>query len=174
MSLRYLRNGKPGNCVECLRCAQAEKSKDTQWRAERREYMRKYARERYRGTFSSDVRQRGRVPDTQYRTVRKLRSRLAGAFKAQAIRKSKSSELYGIDWVAIVEHLGPQPSPDHTIDHIRPCSSFDHSDPDQVKECWSPENLRWLHKDLNYIKNDRPEEEFQDLLTCNAALASLL
>lgn len=41
------------------------------------------------------------------------------------------------------------------IDHVKPCSKFDLSDPDQVKECFSWKNLRPLRADKNTKKNSK-------------------
>ena len=41
------------------------------------------------------------------------------------------------------------------IDHIAPCASFDHSDPDQVRECWQLSNLQPLWAADNLSKGAR-------------------
>lgn len=83
--------------------------------------------------------------DTRFALVECLRSRLYHAVKTQDATKLPADE-YGIDWQAIVDHLGPCPGGrgEWHIDHIIPCCAFDHTDPEQVRACWSPENLRWL------------------------------
>ena len=41
------------------------------------------------------------------------------------------------------------------IDHIRPCASFDLTDPDQQKECFNYKNLQPLWAKDNLTKGDR-------------------
>lgn len=48
------------------------------------------------------------------------------------------------------------------IDHIRPCSSFDPSDPAQVKECFHFYNLQPLWVIENLKKSDSWDESPQD------------
>lgn len=62
---------------------------------------------------------------------------------------------YGIDYKAILKHLGPHPGADYHLDHIKPCCMFDHNDPEQIKECWSPSNLQWLPASVNLSKGGK-------------------
>ena len=41
------------------------------------------------------------------------------------------------------------------VDHIKPCSSFDHTDPEQVKQCWHYTNLQPLWAEDNLAKSDK-------------------
>ena len=41
------------------------------------------------------------------------------------------------------------------IDHIRPCSSFDFSDPEQQKKCFHFSNLQPLWDEINTVKSNR-------------------
>ena len=41
------------------------------------------------------------------------------------------------------------------IDHIKPCSKFDLSDPDQQKKCFNYKNLQPLWKMENVLKDDK-------------------
>lgn len=112
--------------------------------AARKQYRREWAAMRYR-------------TDESYRITECLRSRLRKAVKSYSAGDSPSPSLHGIDWTAIVEHLGPCPGLRHEwhIDHIIPCCVFDHSNLEQVHICWAPENLRWLPK----VNNRRKIEE---------------
>ena len=42
-----------------------------------------------------------------------------------------------------------------SIDHIIPMSMFDHSDPEQIKKCWSLSNLRPLTISENSRKGNK-------------------
>lgn len=94
--------------------------------------------------------------DDLFRTKHNLRSRLRLAFKAYSTRGKVGKAVdYDIDWNAICEKLGPRPGDNYHIDHIKPCCIFDHNDPIQVAECWSPENLQWLPASENLRKGGR-------------------
>ena len=68
--------------------------------------------------------------------------------------KVMTSKEYGIDYRAIIDHLGPCPGDrvEYHIDHIRPLCDFDLNDPCQVQEAMSPENFQWLLADDNLAK----------------------
>lgn len=84
----------------------------------------------------------------------RIRNRVYKAIKQQLADKIFTVDGYGIDVSAIVAHIGlcPGNHRDWHIDHIRPLSSFDLSDPDQVREAFSPENHQWLTAEENMQK----------------------
>lgn len=91
-----------------------------------------------------------------------LRTRVRAAFtkySGSKRRKSKNSRQYGIDYQAILDHLGPCPGDrkDYHIDHIIPISLFDFDDPEQVRLAFLPENHQWLYKDDNLAKSNKFE-----------------
>ncbi len=72
--------------------------------------------------------------------------------------KMMVSSKYGIDYKAIIEHLGPHPNTrgikgDFHIDHIIPVSAFDLTDLEQIKIAFAPSNHRWLLAHENRSKN---------------------
>jgi len=71
--------------------------------------------------------------------------------------KEISSNKYGINFLAIIEHLKPFPKDieNYHKDHIIPASWFDHNNLKEIKWCWSPENFQWLRKELNLWKHDK-------------------
>ena len=74
--------------------------------------------------------------------------------------KAISSKKYGIDYKAIIKKLTPLPFPiseinNYHIDHIRPCKFFDLTNPDEVKQCFSANNLQWLTARENMSKGCR-------------------
>jgi len=71
--------------------------------------------------------------------------------------KIRKSGEYGIDYGAIINHLGPHPNTLGKkgvwhIDHILPLSAFDLNDPEQIKLAFAPENHQWLLAKQNLIK----------------------
>ena len=88
-----------------------------------------------------------------------MRCRLANSlYKAMKLYtetgKVMSSKEYGIDYDAIIKKLGYPPAKDYHIDHIQPVSSFDLTDPEQVRRAFAPDNLRWLAAKLNMAINN--------------------
>jgi hypothetical protein len=88
-----------------------------------------------------------------------LRTRINAAFKrySQAKRKSKSANEYGIDYQAIIDHIGycPGNREDYHIDHVLPLSLFNFDDPEQVRIAFLPENHQWLLKEENISKSNK-------------------
>lgn len=87
----------------------------------------------------------------------RLRTRLYKAFRAYSQGgKVKRADEYGVDYLAIMTHLGPCPgSGDWHIDHVRPLASFDFDDPKQVVEAFAPSNHQWLPAQENREKHDK-------------------
>jgi hypothetical protein len=103
--------------------------------------------------------------DPVFRLTKNLRRRLSLAFKAQKGRKSQTTlGLIGCSRDKLRQHLVSQFREGMTlenhgkvwhIDHIRPCSSFDLSDPNQAILCFHYSNLQPLFADENMRKGDR-------------------
>lgn len=86
--------------------------------------------------------------------VIRLRNRLRKALVASIGGKTKPSHEYA-DFTAILNHLGPCPGPlsEWEIDHIRPLSLFDFSDPEQARAAFHPSNHQWLTANENRRKH---------------------
>ena len=91
----------------------------------------------------------------------RLYARLSIAVRAQEARKAgRTTELVGCTWAELRRHLELQFAPGMTwenrnawhIDHIRPCASFDLTDPEQQKECFHYTNLQPLWAEENIKK----------------------
>jgi len=81
-----------------------------------------------------------------------LRKRLGDAFrKFSSNGKLRSADKYGIDYNAIINHLGPCPGErkDYDIDHIRPLNQFNFDNIEEVKQAFTPGNHRWLSVSIN-------------------------
>lgn len=103
--------------------------------------------------------------DPLFRLTRSLRARLLLAFKSQQVEKTGTTfELTGCTKEELRQHLVSKFRDGMTlenhgkvwhIDHIRPCSSFDLSDPNQAILCFHYSNLQPLFADENLRKGDR-------------------
>ena len=94
----------------------------------------------------------------------RLRIRLNECLKRSGARKSAATiELTGIDAAELKEYLALQFAENMTwdnygewhIDHIRPCASFDLTDPEQQRECFHFSNLQPLWAEDNLRKGAR-------------------
>jgi hypothetical protein len=102
--------------------------------------------------------------DPVYRLTSSLRLRVLQAIKKCGAAKSTfTQELLGCTYEEARQHLAAQFLPGMTwgnhgeweIDHIRPCASFDLTDPAQQRECFHYSNLQPLWRLDNRSKGDR-------------------
>lgn len=102
--------------------------------------------------------------DIQFKIRHLLRHRVREALKVYTLMgKIMSSEKYGIDYGAIIEHLKPFPEDlsKYHIDHIKPLCSFSLINEDgstnleEVKKAFAPENHQWLLAQENFRKGGR-------------------
>lgn len=105
-----------------------------------------------------------RVANPLIRLLESLRTRLYKALRAQGTRKDKKTiELLGAPIAVVRQHLAGTFQLGMTwenygiwhVDHIRPCASFDLSDPAQAKSCFHYTNLQALWAADNLKKGDR-------------------
>jgi hypothetical protein len=108
-----------------------------------------------------------KASDPKYRALLTCKRRMWILIASTGSKKTlRSSELLGIDKSGLFAHLEslflPGMNWDNRgkgrgkwhIDHIIPCSYFDHSDPEQQKLCWNYKNLRPMWSDDNLGKSD--------------------
>ena len=102
--------------------------------------------------------------DIAYRLEKNLRSRAKHAIKDQRTTKSAptldligSSVPFVRKWIEsqFVDGMSWDNHGEWHIDHIRPCASFDLTDPEQQKECFNYKNLQPLWAEDNLSKGDR-------------------
>lgn len=98
--------------------------------------------------------------DIQFYTLFNLRVSLRDALKRYGNGKLQSSMRYGIRWDTCCKKLLETKPVDfderkYQIDHIRPLSSFDLTDPEQIKQAFAPENLQWLTAEENLRKGNK-------------------
>jgi hypothetical protein len=103
--------------------------------------------------------------DINFAIKKRLRLRVWQAFNG--VRKKHSDEL-GINYNNIISHLNKTIPIDYKdnpskyeIDHIIPLSSFDLTDPEQIKKAFAPENHQWLTSSENAIKSNSSPEEWK-------------
>ena len=98
------------------------------------------------------------------RLARYLRNRVKSALRADKrgpYKTNSTTVLIGCSWAQLRAHLAAQFQPDMNwdnygewhIDHIRPCASFDLTDPEQQKECFHYSNLQPLWAEDNLRKS---------------------
>jgi len=97
-----------------------------------------------------------RQADPYFRLCHNLRSRTLLAIKAgRGVKESRTQELLGAPFDVVREHLVCQFKYGMTLEnhgewevhHIRPCHTFDLTDPVQQKECFNYKNLQPLWKE---------------------------
>ena len=138
-----------------------------EWKAANPGYTAEHARA-YAGRRSENENKR-RLEDPQFAIVGRMRARIRCAMKQQRAGKSANGEnLLGVtigEWIAtqpaeIVEAMMNGEAVH--VDEIRPCSSFDLTDPDQQAVCFNWRNRQLLLAADNLSKGanwDRPEWE---------------
>jgi hypothetical protein len=107
--------------------------------------------------------------DPQFRLAHNCRTRINIALRSQLTSKRwRSPELLGCTVTQLMEHIEKQFQPGMTwdnwsrdgwhLDHIRPLSSFDLTDPDQQKRAFHHSNLQPLWASENLSKGDSWEK----------------
>jgi hypothetical protein len=91
-----------------------------------------------------------------YRVLILSRTRLRDALKGQ-VKPAKTMELVGCtakELVGYLQELIPEGEDlkKYHIDHIRPCASFDFSDPEDIAKCFHYTNLQPLTPEANMRK----------------------
>lgn len=139
-----------------------QRSYDVKWQSENRSWRRTYQKNKEES-------------DPSFRIHRRLQIRLWSALKKSMAKKSDNTiGLIGCSIGRFMEYLkahfveGMSFSNYGTwhIDHIRPCASFDLTDPKQQKQCFNFTNLQplWavdnLRKGDSYELNKTPTQPF--------------
>ena len=124
-----------------------------QWRLNNKEYSKKYL---------SKYEKKRRKIDPNFKLIKYTRSRIWSGLKGRY--KSKSTiKLLGCSIEECWQHLESKFQPGMTrenhglwhVDHIRPCASFDLTDPEQQKICFHYTNLQPLWAEDNLKKGAR-------------------
>lgn len=140
-------------------------------RAENRDRYNAYARGRRllnleRGRALARARYRARRDsDVVFKILQQIRVRVRCALAGRGSKSARTVSLLGCDGVRLRNHLESLFQPGMSwatygragwhIDHIRPCSSFDLSDPAQQQACFHFTNLQPLWAEDNLRKGAR-------------------
>jgi hypothetical protein len=103
--------------------------------------------------------------DSEYKLLKRTRSRISEAFKSQSLLKNGRTIKYlGCtskffkDWIEFqlygIMKLNNYGKIWH-LDHVKPCASFDLSKESEIKECFSWKNIRPCLASENYSKKDK-------------------
>jgi hypothetical protein len=131
--------------------ARVLKKRKRQWVAQNQEWIREYNRRRYKENI-------------QHCLKRRLSARLSKLLSRSGARKHYSTEiLIGTSLAALKLHIEANFKPGMSwknrhlwhIDHKKPCSSFDLSDPKQQFQCFNYTNLQPLWAVENMQKSDK-------------------
>ena len=137
----------------------SEKSRGAQSKYSKSKKGRSAAKERRQSNKYKEWNHRQFTEHTQYAIGCTLRSHVRHALNHYSkTGKIMSSKKYGIDYGAIIKHLGLHPNNlgikgEFHIDHIIPLSSFDLNDLEQIKIAFAPENHQWLTARENLVKS---------------------
>jgi hypothetical protein len=125
-----------------------------------------------RAIFLKRWKERRRIIDPTYPIIESFRSRLSMIAKGKTQR---TKDLIGCTTAEFRIHLERNMKRGMTwenygtywhVDHIIPVASFDHTDPNQVAQCWHWTNLRPLEAKKNVAKGCRIIEPQMQLLLC--------
>ena len=142
-------------------CKSCDKLANTQWRKYNREHLNNYKKDKYKN-------------DEAYRLALNLRTRLRQALLKQVTHNnSKIEELLGISIKEFKKYIEFLMSPEMTwesidLDHIVPLSSFDLTNPEQLKQATHYTNIQPLLKSDNRAKGANYHEH--DLAVQNEKL----
>jgi transposase-like protein len=141
----------------------------------RRAYMKEYSarpevaerlREFHR-EYDREWQRKRRDSDPAHRTLGNLRRRVNYAIKSCGTGSDSTEKLLGISVQELIESWDARYGSDWRsdrglhIDHIRPCSSFDLTDPAQQRLCFNYRNLQLLPAEENLRKRDSWTQEME-------------
>jgi hypothetical protein len=133
-------------------CKQCNRPKGMTYRLTHKPQRRRWCNEKY-------------ASDIQYRLTVNLRGRLQKCLRGTVKKSEKTLAMLGCSLAQLIQHLESLFQPGMSwdnwglygwhIDHIRPCASFDLTDPEQQKACFHWSNLQPLWAVENILKGAR-------------------
>ena len=160
----------------CKQCKSARQIKKLQELKENPEEYEKFCKKETRRKKDWGNTKGGRETRRRYlnrphvRIAENLRSRIRIALKqANGTKSARTLELLGCDIEFLRQHLSNQFTEGMTwdnygewhVDHIKPCSAFDLTDPEQQLQCFHYTNLQPLWAIDNLSKSDKWEGKEQ-------------
>ena len=168
---KYYKENKEKISERIKKCREEHKDKirecQKKYREENKEKLSEW-RKKYRKENKESINEKAnkynkkrRKTDEGYRILGCLRSRLRNALKGTN-KSASTMELVGCSIEFLRDYLdntkveGKDYSDAH-VDHIKPCASFDLTDPEQQRECFHYTNLQYLPAKENISKGTRLE-----------------
>ena len=119
-------------------------------------------KEKIRKTVNAYYRRR-RKTDMGWRILMNIRTRINHALKGTVKKSDKTRKLIGISIEGLVKYIEGKFKPGMSwekrhlihIDHIKPCSSFDLTKPEEQAKCFHYTNLQPLWARENIVKSDK-------------------
>ena len=157
-------DGKQSQCRDCQNKSKLEwrennpeymKNYNLKWRENNPEYMKKYQRQYQKERKANNI---------NFKLANNLRSRLRKALLKQVASKNDTTEaLLEISYSEFRNYVEYLMTPDMNwlniqLDHVRPLSSFDLKDYEQLKEATHYTNIQPLLAKDNRSKSDRYHE----------------
>jgi hypothetical protein len=147
------KDGLRGECKVCVK-KYREENKD-KVKENKKKYQQEHKEER------NEYQRNRRKTDEGFRILDCLRARIRESIRRNN-KSASTMELVGCSIEFLRDYLentkveGKDYSDAH-IDHIRPCASFDLTDPEQQRECFHYTNLQYLPAKENISKGARLE-----------------
>lgn len=128
-------------------------NKKRQWNKDKKEHIINYGRDYVKNKKQSDP---------IYKLKNDIRKNFSSSFKRCSKNKTETFFSYtGIKFNEYVLHLQNFElwnafcnGENIHIDHIIPCSAYDFNNPEEIKKCWNPENLRLITAEENLKKGE--------------------
>lgn len=139
-----------------------------EYKENNKEWYRQYGKEYYQENMAR-IKETSRKnlyrrvqEDNGFKILQRCRKRLWDAVKGN-VKSARTIELIGCSTDELADHLEKQFTDGMTwenygewhVDHIRPCASFDFTQPEQQRECFNYNNLQPLWAEENRAKSDK-------------------
>lgn len=153
----------------CKEYASENREKTSTYRKDYRQKNKKRIRQQIQAWYNTK-----RKTDPSFRVLCALRRRITHAIKGNN-KSDRTVKLLGCTVVDFIAHLEGLFTAGMTwdnygkwhIDHIRPCSFYDFSDPEQQRACFHYTNMQPLWSEANQRKGKHLNLEYRDLDSSN-------
>lgn len=154
---KYSKDGLSSYCKLCKNKYYEEPNRRKAQREKRREWEHK--NKKWRNEYWRNRTQN----DTEYRILRSLRARLREGLKSQNVKKlNRTMDLVGCTIKELIKHIESQflygmnwnnYGKKWSVDHIKPCASFDLNKIEEQRKCFHYTNLQPMWIKDNSIKS---------------------